>query len=608
MGKPKWWTGHLFSTSFRVIVTGSVGDTIILGAGRFVYRLGSGGGWADNTINATQYKIVISNSDSLCSDNVGTSFAGEFAGTFGNGSDLNRSIVPSFPIPGYSFVNNVSPNQNVDDGSYAIVKNTSPYSSAFPNARIVPNCSGGTIGVWDSCKYRMFYGWDINGDHTGTNNAVGNLPPDASSNGGYMLMVNADYVTTDAYRQTFTGLCPDTYYEFSAWVKNICPVCGADSLLNGTLKPGVLPNLTFALDDIDRYNTGELDTIGWVKKGFVFRTGPTQTSVTFSIRNNAQGGGGNDWVLDDISVATCTPNLNLVPSGNSFVCYGNQVDINCLVSSYFNNYNYYQWQVSHNGGSSWSDTLAIGTGAPVFVNGRYDYTATFPSFIADSSQHNVIYRIRVATSAANIASGTCSFANSATILVLVNNCQWVLKTETLSFTGTLKDNLARLNWISANESKNTGYEIERSDARNRFSKIGTIVGNASNSGNKSYYFADPNPVSTETYYRIKITDGNEVKYSKTIVLSNKRQFSTRLLTNPFTDKILVELIAIENGDVYIELSDNYGRKLKREKQKVNKGVNNIAITNLDGIASGAYILQIKSGDKVISQRVIKSGQ
>jgi hypothetical protein len=40
---------------------------------------------------------------------------------------------------------------------------------------------------------------------------------------------NADYVASEVYRQTVTNLCPNTYYEFSAWVRNICPTCGIDS-------------------------------------------------------------------------------------------------------------------------------------------------------------------------------------------------------------------------------------------------------------------------------------------------------------------------------------------------------------------------------------------
>ena len=83
---------------------------------------------------------------------------------------------------------------------------------------------------WIVVVNRMFGGyWDIIGDHTGTNNSAGNAPVKPGKKGGYMLAVNADVVTTEAYQQTVTGLCPSTYYEFSAWVRNLCKNCAIDS-------------------------------------------------------------------------------------------------------------------------------------------------------------------------------------------------------------------------------------------------------------------------------------------------------------------------------------------------------------------------------------------
>ncbi len=83
----------------------------------------------------------------------------------------------------------------------------------------------------------------------------GICPPASATSSGYMLMVNADYVASEVYRQTINGLCPNTDYEFSAWVRNICPTCGIDSTGVAQYVPGVLPNLTFVLDNVDRYST-----------------------------------------------------------------------------------------------------------------------------------------------------------------------------------------------------------------------------------------------------------------------------------------------------------------------------------------------------------------
>ena len=90
-----------------------------------------------------------------------------------------------------------------------------------------------------------------------------------------MAVVNASYATSPAIQQTVANLCTNTYYDFSAWFKNICSLCACDSngkgatnaAFNGPYKPGVKPNLTFQLDGIDYYTTGDLPYTGlWAKK------------------------------------------------------------------------------------------------------------------------------------------------------------------------------------------------------------------------------------------------------------------------------------------------------------------------------------------------------
>ena len=176
------------------------------------------------------------------------------------------------------------------------------------------------------------------------------------------------------------------------------------------------------------------------------------------------------WI---ISVATCTPQLNLTPNGNSNVCFGNPVTMNCTVRSYFNNYVYWEWEQSTNGGTTWTSTGVSGSSTPTFVSGAYQYTATYPTFLADSTTHNKMFRIRVASKATNLLTGNCSFAASNTLLVMVNSCSELLTVKMLSFDGSLVDENANLNWQTDNEQPNTLYEIERSDDKIHFTPSGT---------------------------------------------------------------------------------------------------------------------------------------
>lgn len=452
--KPRVGGNVLITTSFRVKVTGNVGDTITLGAGQIRFKTSNNINAGDVTYSAIRYKILISKNDPICPNSVGRNFVAEAGGTFDSGYVQNRTDTPTYSIVGYNYVPNVSPTLALGDGNYAIVNNLSPWASTFQNAQKKNNCTVTTSGnppPAASCANRMFSGhWEIIGDHTGSTTPAGNLPTAPGSLGGYMLVVNADYATREAYKQTISGLCPNTSYEFSLWVRNVCTNCGMDSSGNSTYKPGVYPNLTFAIDDLDRYSSGQVDTTGWMKKGFLFRTGASQTSMTISIRNNASGGGGNDWAVDDISLVTCNPNLNLVPSGNAQVCMNSQVDVSSTVTSFFNNYTYYRFERSTDNGATWS-VAGSGTGSPDSLSQGYEYTAQLvPSFLADSAHHMNQYRFVVASTAANLANSDCSFTASATIIVMVNNCSVIL---------SVRDSSTRVDRVITRTGKNA--EIRR---------------------------------------------------------------------------------------------------------------------------------------------------
>jgi hypothetical protein len=274
---PLLFGGTLITTAFRVTVTGAYGDTITLGRGTLYYKKTNSALAADTIIYATQYKILITPTQSLCPNSLGANFSGEVNGTFGQGTTQNRSFGPAFPIPNYQYTPLTSATQT-GDGKYALVNNLSPYASTNNAAQYQNSCSLSMPNTL-ACGNRMHGGfWDIIGDHTGAvSPALGNPAVSVGTNGGYMLVVNADVVTSEAYNTTINAVCGDTYYEFSCWIRNVCKNCGIDMNSSSTYTPGVLPNLSFNVDGLDYYTTGQVTYTGnWVKKGFIFKTRPGQ--------------------------------------------------------------------------------------------------------------------------------------------------------------------------------------------------------------------------------------------------------------------------------------------------------------------------------------------
>src|SRR5690606_646880 len=234
--------------------------------------------------------------------------------------------------------------------------------------------------------------------------------------------------------------------------------CGCDSTGTGasgaTYIPtapgdssGVRPNIAFDVNGADYYTTGDIFYTGtgnttsdatnqWVKRGFVYLTGPSETSFTLTLRNNAPGGGGNDWALDDISVATCLPNMQYSPSLTPNVCVNNPITINDTVRSYFNNYAHYKWQRSTDNGSTWSDVAGTTrTATPVYNNAAWEFITSYtvPPEHTQFANNNDRYRVVVATEATELGNADCQFTDGVSLIdVNVITCT-PLKTDLLSF-------------------------------------------------------------------------------------------------------------------------------------------------------------------------------
>jgi len=607
---PKLFGGTLITTAFRVTVTGNYGDTITLGKGTLYYKKTNSAFGADTIIYANQYKILITPSLALCPNALGANFSGESNGTFDHGTTQNRSYGPLFPIPNYQYTP-LTPSTQTGDGKYALVNNLSPYASTNNGAQYQNSCSLAMPNVL-ACGNRMHGGfWDIIGDHTNAiSPAAGNPAVATGTDGGYMLVVNADVVTSEAYNTTIASICPDTYYEFSCWIRNVCKNCGIDMNSSSTYTPGVLPNLSFNVDGLDYYTTGQVTYTGnWVKKGFIFKTRPGQTSITVSIRNNASGGGGNDWVMDDISIATCLPDLAFTPSPVYTTCAGGVVNFGVGVTSYFNNYTSYRWQKSTDNGVTYVNDGSIGTGTPVSGPGGYSYNVTHPSFVSTLADSGAIFRLVVATNSTNLSDPNCSVSNTLTNIKLdIKNCV-LLAVQLTNFDGQLLGNSSHLKWETQNETKDLYYYVERSTDGLNFTTIGSVAGKYANSnGPADYSFVDPQDVTGSTFYRLKIysqVDQN-TKYSRTIVLSNNSMpFEVRSVVNPFSDNLIAEFYQPENGTVSYSLYDAFGKLIVTKQQTFNKGINNLRLDGLSKLSKGVYIFKIQYQNQFVNKRVVK---
>lgn len=589
-----------------------IDTTVLLSAGNFRYRIG--GATADSMSNFAVYKIKIAPNYGLCSNAIGTNaLISESGGTFGTGHNKNRTTNTTLvPLP-YSrkmFTAN-APNDNF----YGIANNTSGTWSTNPNLP-QPNAA------------RVFNVWDIMGDHTGAAvPSAGNPPADttiAGSTAGYALIINASYETNKAFDQVISNLCENTYYEFSAWFKNICRRCSCDSSGKGAMtalyvpgpgndSSGVRPNLAFTINGEEYYTSGNIAYSGnWVKKGFVYKTKAGQVSMNVTIRNNAPGGGGNDWAIDDIAIATCLPNMSYSPSITPTICKGNSATINDTVRSFFNNYTFYKWQRSTDGGVTWTDvTLPLGPVVPVWNGTAWQYVASYtipPAFttVANSGDK---YRVVVATSLTNLTDVNCRSTDPTTIVTInVIDCGPPLATKIITFNGKIASSKATLRWTTNIETEPFYFDIEKSVDGRSFSVIGTVNSvNDQGALENNYIFTDPENITGAAFYRINMrnVDGR-ASYSQVLQLTIGMQpFSFVSVINPFANALYFDISSTKDGSAQADLIDQFGKQVKNKTFDIKNGVNQLTFENTSILSPGVYILRVQMEGSTIYRRVMK---
>jgi len=580
------------------------GDTLFFG-GHIKYRMVSpNSGWVDQYFDST--KILVYRMQDYCRNGRSISAASDHNGTFGSGNTQNRDQALAFSTT-YIKVNIGSNKPN--DYYYAVVNNSSATGSVNPNIAI-PNSN------------RVFTVWDIGGDHTGAaSNYSGNAPVTPGSNGGYFVLVNASYNTNIAYQETLTNLCPNTFYEFTAWFRNVCARCGCDSTGKGAGSSGYLPgsghdsagvkpNLTFEIDDLAYYTTGDIKysrSEPWKRFGFSFKTRPDQTTAKFAIRNNSPGGGGNDWAIDDIDIVHCGPSLTMNYNPYVLGCSNNPFVVNLADTIRYihpNNYIYYKWQRSNVGGTIWSDVPgATGVGSTTLVNGLYQFIVNLPSFLATYADSGTYYRVITATTMENL-SNNCAYNDQSKTMIKVIDCGGVLSSTQIQLKGKLADGKARLTWIINNEENIADYEIEKSTNGSWFEKISSQA--TDNRFNGTYSFTDDESINGYVYYRIKMVlhDGT-FRYSTVVVLNKSMELKIKTVNNPFRESLAIEMITPGRGELTLKLYNDQGQVCAGKQVKIlQEGLQSISMNNI-GCTSGFYVLVASMNNETVNRKLIK---
>jgi len=138
--------------------------------------------------------------------------------------------------------------------------------------------------------------------------------------------------------------------------------------------------------------------------------------------------------------------------------------------------------------------------------------------------------------------------------------------ELTLFSGSYYDGVVRLQWQTATETNNYGFEIQKRYQNTAFEKIGFVSGNGTTTDGIHYSFTDNDIQSGTIYYRLKQVDFNgKFEYSDEImveipVLSDYQLFQN--YPNPFNPSTLINYSVPKTSNVKILVYDIIGNKLE----------------------------------------------
>ena len=181
-----------------------------------------------------------------------------------------------------------------------------------------------------------------------------------------------------------------------------------------------------------------------------------------------------------------------------------------------------------------------------------------------------------------------------------------LPVELTSFTAKLLGKSILLNWQTATELNNYGFEIQRlKDSKiEKFSNwetIGFVNGNGNSNSPKEYSFMDKNPdESGEIKYRLKQIDNDgQFEYSDVITINysiNKFEIYQNY-PNPFNPSTTISWQSAIDGNVSIKIYDILGNEvaeiLNEFKTAGKQEIKFETVTTKNRLTSGVYIYKIE---------------
>jgi Secretion system C-terminal sorting domain len=215
------------------------------------------------------------------------------------------------------------------------------------------------------------------------------------------------------------------------------------------------------------------------------------------------------------------------------------------------------------------------------------------SFLDNSVVEKTEYSYRV-----GICEGPIQGINGYPITLITES----VPVELISFSATVNGNSVTLNWLTATETNNYGFEMLRRTSTNinEWEIIGFVGGNGTTTEKQSYSFTDELLLSGKYHYRLKQIDfDGSYEFSQILEVNIEvpAKFSLEQnFPNPFNPTTTINYSIKYNGSVQLRVFDILGRKVTELVNKTQQAGDYSVTFNASKQPSGIYFYVLKSGN------------
>lgn len=173
-----------------------------------------------------------------------------------------------------------------------------------------------------------------------------------------------------------------------------------------------------------------------------------------------------------------------------------------------------------------------------------------------------------------------------------------LPVELTDFSGRIRDESVQLNWQTASETNNKGFDVERSADGWDWTRLGFVPALGEGNGLANYNFTDAYPLTGQNYYRLKQWDhGGQYEYSTVIGLNIT---GTEKQTGPFYPNpahaglVTLDYFAEKEGELTVTVFDASGRLIIRQNQSLDEN-HNLLQFDFSELTTGTYSILLNDG-------------